>query len=179
MLYFSKEWYKNISVSSINEAECRYLERIKHEDTAQLRRTLNLHDERIQQVLQKENTLILLFKSNPLGANIKQLSFPNARIKVNDGLEEGDVWLYKEIYRKKSGYELHVLFSNNEGDLKELIFLTSDVFPEFDEAKVAIQAEMDTLWTKMKNEPNPIAQEKLYQQFLSLKKRLLSTTGID
>lgn len=85
----------------------------------------SFHDAVILEVKYDKNDLIMKLDSE--FTNEMSATFKNYEVILDETIEEC-VWLYEEIYKIDSGYEIHILAHNYKKDeLKELIIKCDDI----------------------------------------------------
>ena len=171
MRFFTKDWYRNCTVQTIQDAADAYRTCVDGDGADPLRQELLLHDETVESVTTSKTDLCIAFCHNPCGANVTQLTLTDATVLKNDGIVAGDVWLYDELYRRADGYELHILFWSEKA-LKELTVRITGIRCTYNEQALAIQRKMQTLFEAEKQETDPTRQRELEAEFLQLAKQL-------
>ena len=87
---------------------------------------LDFHDSEVIKIRENAETLVLEMEEREWGYS--HIRFEKPEILKRDMGIEGCEWLYEEVYREGSGYELHVLFySRKELGLKELILRCREI----------------------------------------------------
>lgn len=84
-------------------------------------KNINFHDCIIIDIKETEQGLSILFDNSGGFTNINEMQLENYNIIKQDALLQNSWWLYDEIYKINSKYELHVLLQNLNGDLIEFI----------------------------------------------------------
>ena len=127
MRFFTRQWFDLLQESGIEEdprveePPRAYLKLLESQNIpAQILDRLDFHDSEVMRIQERPETLVLELEQREWGYNHIRFEKPEI-LKMDPGIL-GCEWLYEEIYREGSGYELHVLFySRKELGLKELI----------------------------------------------------------
>jgi hypothetical protein len=138
MKIYTKEWYYKTDKTEEDflSADRKYQEFLVCASAPEdLRNSLNFHDAVVKELLFEQGVLVLTFDVSGSGSTVTKVEFLGAQIQINDGIHQGDWWLYEEVYRFNEQYELHVLFCDLQGKAKELTVLFQEVVLEHNEEK--------------------------------------------
>lgn len=99
------------------------------ETDASLLETFHFHDERVLSFRKRGRDYRLSFYCDgDRDCQVMKIRFVNAVIQKQEKRLHGAWWLYEELYKTDSGYEVHVLLDRNgRTDLTELILTCDDV----------------------------------------------------
>jgi len=133
MRFFTRQWFDLLQESGIEEdprveePPKIYLELLRTQNIpARILDRLDFHDSEVIKFREDAETLVLEMEEREWGYS--HLRFERPEILKRDMGIEGCEWLYEEVYREGSGYELHVLFySRKELGLKELILRCREI----------------------------------------------------
>ncbi len=77
-----------------------------------LQMILSCHDRQVKEMkLEKKGKLRLMFTPTSDPTESAGILFHNVEVIKHEKPIEGSYWIYKEIYKVKEGYEIHILFS--------------------------------------------------------------------
>jgi len=85
----------------------------------------NFHDCKIISCRKRGNDVVITLDNSGGFTDVKQIIFKNCSILKQDAPLHGAIWLYDEIYKSGSGYEIHVLLLKKK--LIDFIVTTADV----------------------------------------------------
>ncbi|MGE6575336.1 DUF4085 family protein [Paenibacillus xylanexedens] len=88
---------------------------------------IHFHDCTVTELL-TGNEVVIRFDTRGGFTNINKLTLVAPEIIKHEGEIVGSYWLYQELYRIESGYELHVLFGGE--NMPELIVRCADILVE-------------------------------------------------
>ena len=133
MRFFTRQWFDLLQESGIEEdprveePPKTYLKLLRTQNIpARILDRLDFHDSEVIRFREDAETLVLEMEEREWGYS--HLRFEKPEILKRDMGIEGCEWLYEEVYREGSGYELHVLFySRKELGLKELILRCREI----------------------------------------------------
>lgn len=133
MKFFTREWFDLLQESGIeedprvDEPPKTYLKLLQTQNIpTRILDRLDFHDSEVITFREAAETLTLELEEREWGYS--HICFEKPEILKRDMGIEGCEWLYEEVYREGSGYELHVLFySRKELGLKELILRCRDI----------------------------------------------------
>ena len=133
MRFFTRQWFDLLQESGIEEdprveePPKTYLELLQTQNIpARILDRLDFHDSEVIKFREDAETLVLEMEEREWGYS--HIRFEKPEILKRDMGIEGCEWLYEEVYREGSGYELHVLFySRKELGLKELILRCREI----------------------------------------------------
>ena len=174
MKYFNKEWYvrSKHSISCFQKAENLYAEYLCSNALIlpkELIRDLHLHDAVLQGMHWFSDTLEMKFDVSRSASYVNGISFLNAEIVANDNPQEGDYWLFEEVYFINNVYVIHILFCDKFDIAKQIIIHATDISFSYDEMKrstintrkelvskykEASSEEKSVLYKKMKESPD-------------------------
>ncbi len=130
MKIFTKEWFKKGNKTA-EELEKMYEDyrRASQESGVfeSLRQELHLHDTVVKEIAFAGDTLTISFYKAKAISCVLNAVFSNVQIQTNDGIDDGDWWLYEELYANTDRYELHILFCDAQEKPKELVFTFDEV----------------------------------------------------
>ena len=133
MRFFTRQWFDLLQQSGIEEdprveePPKTYLKLLQTQNIpARILDRMDFHDSEVIKFREDAETLVLEMEEREWGYS--HLRFEKPEILKRDMGIEGCEWLYEEVYREGSGYELHVLFySRKELGLKELILRCREI----------------------------------------------------
>lgn len=133
MRFFTRQWFDLLQESGIEEdprveePPKTYLKLLQTQNIpARILDRLDFHDSEVIKFREDAETLVLEMEEREWGYS--HIRFEKPEILKRDMGIEGCEWLYEEVYREGSGYELHVLFySRKELGLKELILRCREI----------------------------------------------------
>lgn len=133
MRFFTRQWFDLLQQSGteedprVEEPPKIYLELLQTQNIpARILDRLDFHDSEVIKFREDAETLVLEMEEREWGYS--HIRFEKPEILKRDMGIEGCEWLYEEVYREGSGYELHVLFySRKELGLKELILRCREI----------------------------------------------------
>ena len=133
MRFFTRQWFDLLQESGIEEdprveePPKTYLKLLQTQNIpARILDRLDFHDSEVIKFREDAETLVLEMEEREWGYS--HLRFEKPEILKRDMGIEGCEWLYEEVYREGSGYELHVLFyGRKELGLKELILRCREI----------------------------------------------------
>ena len=133
MRFFTRQWFDLLQESGteedprVEEPPKTYLKLLQTQNIpARILDRLDFHDSEVIKFREDAETLVLEMEEREWGYS--RIRFEKPEILKRDMGIEGCEWLYEEVYREGSGYELHVLFySRKELGLKELILRCREI----------------------------------------------------
>lgn len=135
MRYYTKEWFRICQMYEPNDPIIRrpmreYRAVLETQGIpASIREKLRFHDAQLLEIHVKGNALHLWMED--MGWGNEHLRLINPDIVLWEEPLTELVWIYEELYRTPSGYELHVLFQDwKTPRLAELIVRCTDIMIE-------------------------------------------------
>ena len=133
MRFFTRQWFDLLQQSGteedprVEEPPKTYLKLLRTQNIpARILDRMDFHDSEVIKFREDAETLVLEMEEREWGYS--HIRFEKPEILKRDMGIEGCEWLYEEVYREGSGYELHVLFySRKELGLKELILRCREI----------------------------------------------------
>lgn len=113
MKYFVKDWYKDIDKSKkIIQEYNDYYKTIEQQISVNVKNVFkNKHDTYIVKAYFQEKDYVMELEEKIWGK--AYIIFKNATVKCNSNIKE-EYWLYNEVYKNESKYEIHILFSKSD-----------------------------------------------------------------